>query len=828
MGCIIPLYVSPTSSLWNTIIAQKDAHPNVPIAVVVDVSSGPGTAQVPALLTTLQTLRSHGILTLGYVQTDFAQRSLGLVEADVDNWFSFYNAGTVIASRNLNGIFIGSMSNNVSNQTYYHDLQLYCKTTKGFNTTCGEAANRVPTSFLASNCADTVIVYEGAGLPRPSDFSIYENSNRNNIAFLAFGVASINTESLNQLSSLSTWIYHTNDQGMAIWDTLPPYFADLITRLDTLGEGSSVGASFDSFGIRKVYHTKAGGQEWYVKMDDPTSEERFQNAPALTRNTDGSWSCEGGSGNQVRLEAWSPALSNQTDRQNARWLNVEITGYAKAEQEFALGGDFLFQWYGRGGHHSDTRHCEGSTLKYALWRRRENTSDPGLSIGARKEVCHAAYCSARAVRNDAIPWTSTDFYNKWVGMKAVIYNYASGSNTYTRQEGYLDVDVQDGNGNLNAQNDWVLQTINNDTGGWLANESAFNADCDGCGYSRDQIITARGGDTRSSSANYNRNLCAWRTDDIRWRWKYLTVREIDPTKPATGGDPTPPPNNDPAAAFDSLGVRKVYQTKSGGNEWYLASIPANDARFVATHSLTKESDFFRVQAGSPYLITFQIKQPNGYDASRTEAAAANHAQCASSGYMQDSQDWRNVEMQCYFKILSTAPSTAGEIILFARGGEHRDPQPYCAGSSMKGHLLTTGESRFAKEQYHIHYNYTALQNQIGQSLVGTWIGFKYVVYNRKVGNTSTVKQEIYVDTTQSNTWTKIDEKSDVGGWGTGGLQCKGNTEDFLISWGGPIATFRFDNIADMDIKQLSIREINGDAIAVEAPPDQNPGSCGST
>jgi hypothetical protein len=830
MGAIIPLYVGPTSSLWNTIMSAKDAHPNVPIAVVIDVAQGPGTAAQTAIATLLTNLRAKNIITLGYVYTDYALRSLGAVEADVDNWFNFYNAGTPISNRKLNGIFMGAMSNNSTKESYYHDLQIYCKTTKGFNTTCGEAANKVPTSFLGSNCADTVVVYEGVGLPAPSGYQIYENSNRNNIAFLPFAIASINTEWLNQASSLSVWIYHTNDQGMAVWDTLPPYFNDLIARLDTMGDGSSVGASFDTFGIKKIYHTKAAGQEWYISMNDPNSDERFQNQPALTRNNDGSWSLEGsGTDKQVRLEAWSPALSDQTQRQNARWLNVEITGYAKAEQEFGQGGPYLFQWYGRGGHHSDTRHCEGSTLKLALWRRREVGSDPGLSAAARKEVCHAAYTGTRGTVNNAIPHTSTDFYNRWVGMKAIIYNYVSGGNTYTHQEMYLDRDVQDGNGNLNAQNDWQLIMTYNDTGGWFANESTFNSDCDGCGYARDQIIIVPGGDTRSSSSNYNRNLVAWRTDDFRWRFKFLTAREIDPSKPA-GGEPAPPPSTDPASAFDSFGVRKVYNTKSGGAEWYLAATPSNDARFVATHAMTKNSDniSWRVQPASPYLVTFQIKQPNGYDPSRTEAAAQNHAQCASNGYMQDAQDWRNVEMQGYVKVRATAPSTNSELIWFCRGGEHKDPQPYCAGSSMKAFLMTTGETRFAKEQYHIYYNYTAIQNQVNQNIVGKWIGFKYVIYNRKVGTTSSVRQEIYIDIDNNNTWTKIDEKVDTGGWGAGGLQCKGNTEDFLISWGGPIATFRFDNAADFDVKWLSIREINGDAVAIQPPPSQPPGSCGST
>jgi hypothetical protein len=502
----------------------------------------------------------------------------------------------------------------------------------------------------------------------------------------------------------------------------------------------------------------------------------------------------------------------------------------KAEVEYGqASGALLFQEYVRGGHHTRDRHCEGSTLKMAISRRKRNASDVGIAGYARKEVCHSAYCDNRAVVGNAIPWDSTDFFNRWVGMKIVVYNYVSGGNTYTTQELYLDRDVQDGSGNLNAQNNWVLITANNDTGGWQPNQSTFDSECGSCGYPIDRIITMAGGDTRSSSANYNRNLAAWRTDEFRWRWKYLTVRQIDPSRPASGEIP-PPPDTDPASAFDSFGVRKVYPTKTGGNEWYAASTITSDSRFSGRPALTitKNSDniSYNVTIPSPYTLTYYVAQQNGYDPARTEAGAANHAQCANNGYMQDSADWRNFEMQVYVKVDLTAPNVNGEIILFGRGGDHKSPEPYCAGSSMKGYLMTNGETRFAKEQYHVFYNYTNTQNQVNQSIVGKWIGLKYVCYNRSVGGSGAVKQELYIDSNNNNTWAKIDENSDIDGWGSGGLQCKGNTADFRISWGGPLAGFRFDNIAELNFKWMSVREIDGNAIPVQPPDAQPPGSCG--
>lgn len=43
-------------------------------------------------------------------------------------------------------------------------------------------------------------------------------------------------------------------------------------------------------------------------------------------------------------------------------------------------------------------------------------------------------------------------------------------------------------------------------------------------------------------------------------------------------------------------------------------------------------------------------------------------------------------------------------------------------------------------------------------------------------------------------------------WGGQGTQCGGDP-DQIITWGGPVATFRWDSATDVDIKNFSVREI---------------------
>lgn len=53
----------------------------------------------------------------------------------------------------------------------------------------------------------------------------------------------------------------------------------------------------------------------------------------------------------------------------------------------------------------------------------------------------------------------------------------------------------------------------------------------------------------------------------------------------------------------------------------------------------------------------------------------------------------------------------------------------------------------------------------------------------------------------------MNEYIDEGNLGKKGKEC-GGKKDQIITWGGPIATFRWDDSADIDFKFLSVREID--------------------
>jgi hypothetical protein len=262
----------------------------------------------------------------------------------------------------------------------------------------------------------------------------------------------------------------------------------------------------DNFGIQKIYPTKEGGHEWYVDMQDPRSDSLLRNLDNLALLPEGdSWHV---SADQVRMEAWS--------QENEKWLNVEITTYAKLES----GSTELLQLYSRGGHHTDRDQCEGSAYKARLY---------GDGTAAwTKELTHPAYAGNRG----EMQATDSPLQDRWVGFKAVIYNFVEDGNTYVRLESYIDDDVTDSSGNLVVGNNWELASVVEDRGGWATDNSDFN---DSCGIERDEILSAPGGTD-------SQNIVGFRTDGIDWSFKYLSAREIDPLAeevPETPVEPEP-------------------------------------------------------------------------------------------------------------------------------------------------------------------------------------------------------------------------------------------------------------------------------------------------
>jgi hypothetical protein len=276
--------------------------------------------------------------------------------------------------------------------------------------------------------------------------------------------------------------------------------------------------------------------------------------------------------------------------------------------------------------------------------------------------------------------------------------------------------------------------------------------------------------------------------------------EPDP-EPTPSPVPTPAPTPAPASDKDAFGVKMLYPSKAGGESWSLAADPNKDSRFDAQNTLTKNAD------GSWKMRSSQVRMSvftsTGYSAKKIPSYDPDVL--ASRGYMQAANDWRNIEMTGFVK-LNGVSDTSDNFDWYARGGKHNDDLA-CEGTSYKAGLHYDGRARYQKESWHVSYE-QADYKSVTKALKGRWVGFKAVMRNTPVNGKEAVRLEMYLnDNADRVTWTKIYDMVDDGTWGGDTKHCGGGRDGMPFTWGGPIATFRWDNASDVDFKWMSVREI---------------------
>lgn len=272
---------------------------------------------------------------------------------------------------------------------------------------------------------------------------------------------------------------------------------------------------------------------------------------------------------------------------------------------------------------------------------------------------------------------------------------------------------------------------------------------------------------------------------------------------------------------DAFGVVMAYPTRLGGEQWSLSRSPEADPRFSLASELFSNGDgSFKALSPGAYLGVFTS---NGYHPELI--TTYNRGTLAQLGYLQAPSDWRDVEITGYVRLNSTA-DPASSFSWYARGGMHSGGDAACEGSAYKADLHFDGRVRLTKESYHADYSSTSFRS-VTTSLRGRWVGFKSVIYNL---SPTSVKIELFLDEKGDRTsWRKVHEHVDNGSWAGNLGSCGGPNPRAAITWGGPVATFGWDQATDVDFKWLSVREIDfkGDSLPASRPsaiPSASPSS----
>jgi hypothetical protein len=257
----------------------------------------------------------------------------------------------------------------------------------------------------------------------------------------------------------------------------------------------------------------------------------------------------------------------------------------------------------------------------------------------------------------------------------------------------------------------------------------------------------------------------------------------------------------------------IYPTKLQADEWFMDPITlTKDERFDPNAKLIQNSDgSWSVDSkGQTRLNVWtrgsgNFRQNGGID-------TYNHSVIEARGYWYKPSDWKNVEMTGYFKLKEFVED---EYSMFSRSILHNRNQSGCGGSDYKLQLHFDGTVSAEKEEWHVHYTDQPEKLPREQdhkdielgNLTNKWIGLKNIVYNTDQNGTFYPTMEMWIDETNNGTWKKVHEYMDTGGWGSTMNRC-GGAPDQLITWASPVATFRWDDTADVDFRNLSVREID--------------------
>jgi hypothetical protein len=262
---------------------------------------------------------------------------------------------------------------------------------------------------------------------------------------------------------------------------------------------------------------------------------------------------------------------------------------------------------------------------------------------------------------------------------------------------------------------------------------------------------------------------------------------------------------------DIFGISEIYPTASGGREWFVnMTNPANRSHFSETggFELIKQSDgSWRVNSTHVRLV---VETPSNMT------------------------DWKNVEITGYAKLSlptivnSTSSSNSNfisspmnnseseeidDLAFIGRSGRHSSEVP-CEGTAYVGGLHNEGSVGWKKEIWHTDgYTDERARNLVTDPILDRWVGWKVIIYDMHLNNETAVKLESYLDDHNNDSWKKVTEIIDSGGWYSRSTDDEffkagcGKGRDHIIVEPGPFVIFRTDNLV-LDFKNLSVREID--------------------
>jgi len=230
MGLLVPAYFYPPT-YWDGLnfVAAR-----VPLVVIMNPGSGPGTSQDANYVATVNSLRAAGGKVIGYVYSSYAARDANAIRADIDQFFNFYA---------IDGIFVDEMANDTSTNhyNYYAGLYQYIRT-KGTNLLVfGNPGTTTQEEYLSRPTMDGLMTFENDATNYPSYVPDGWVTNHLARQFCHIVYAVTNAAAMTNVVNLAAsrnagWLFVTDENNNTgnPYDRLPAYWTNEVNYIRAL------------------------------------------------------------------------------------------------------------------------------------------------------------------------------------------------------------------------------------------------------------------------------------------------------------------------------------------------------------------------------------------------------------------------------------------------------------------------------------------------------------------------------------------------------------------------------------------------------------------
>lgn len=250
---VVPAYFYPsTGSDWNDLNA---AAGTVPITAIMNPGNGPGNNVDSNYTTAVNSFRAAGGRVIGYVYSSYGQRSLSIVNADVDRYDTWYN---------IDGIFVDEMANTgpAEKLNYYKAIRDHAKAIDPNWEVMGNPGTHTMEQYLTWPTADRLMVFENVGSAYPGYIPSAWNLNhdRSHFVHLVHTQPSATTmlaDLERAIANNAGGIYVTDDVMNNPWDRLPVYWNQLVEAVAIINADYNADGQIDA-GDYSVWRDSVG------------------------------------------------------------------------------------------------------------------------------------------------------------------------------------------------------------------------------------------------------------------------------------------------------------------------------------------------------------------------------------------------------------------------------------------------------------------------------------------------------------------------------------------------------------------------------------------